>query len=152
MSDTKRTIAVVYLLGLSTCFLPLIIVSPPALGKAEWSMWDLWSLASGPNPAAWGWLGSDIFRLSMTYAFLAGGLLLLWLPQYLKAAFIYTLLSLDWIGPLLHRHYTISHMLEKEASWHRGTITTNPEAYVLPALLLFLLLVLAIEWKNSPSA
>lgn len=152
MSDAKRTIAIVYLLGLSTCFLPLVSVSPPALGRTEWSMWDFWSLASGQNPAAWWWLGADIGRLSVTHALLAVGLLLLWLPQYLKATFICALLCLGSTGPLLQRHYTISHMLQQQAGWHRGTITSSLEAYVLPALLLFLLLVVAIEWRNSSAA
>ncbi|HLX18246.1 MAG TPA: hypothetical protein VKS24_23905 [Bradyrhizobium sp.] len=152
MFDTKRTIAVVYLLALATCFFPLVSVSPAALGKTEWSMWDFWSLASGPNPAAWWWLGDDISRLSLTHALLAVGLLLLWLPHYLKVTFICVLLCLRSIGPLLQRHYTISHMLENRAGWHHGTIATSHEAYVLPALLVFLLLVLAIEWNHSAKA
>jgi hypothetical protein len=152
MSDTKRTIAVVYLLGLSTCFFPLVNVSPPALGKTKWSMWDFWSLASGPNPAALSWLGGDIGWLSLTHAFLAVGLLLLWLPNYLKATLFCALLCLQSSGRLLQRHYTISHILEKQAGWHHGNITMSFEGYVLPALLVFLLLVVAIEWKDLAAA
>ena len=150
MSDTKRTIAVVYLLGLATCFLPLVSVSPAALGKTEWSMWDFWLLGSGTNGVAWWWW--HIGGLSVSHALLAGGLLLLWLPRYLWATLACTLISLDWAGPLWRRHYTISHVLAKQAGWHPGTITTTPDAYVLPALLVLLLFVLATEWKDSAAA
>jgi len=38
-------------------------------------------------------------------------------------------------------------MFETQTGWHRGTLVTNPEAYVLPGLLVFLLIVLLIEIK-----
>jgi hypothetical protein len=150
MSNTRLTIAVVYLLGLSTCFLPVVSVSPPALGKTEWALWDFWLLGSGPNGAEWWWW--NIGRLSVSHAVLAGGLLLLWLPRYLWATLMCALISLRLAGPLAQRHYTISHVLAKQAGWHHGTITTNPDAYVLPALLVFLLFVLWTEWKDSAAA
>jgi len=51
MSETKRTVAVLYALALSTCFLPLFNFSAPALGKSEWSALDIFRLlASGPKP------------------------------------------------------------------------------------------------------
>jgi hypothetical protein len=150
MSYTKRIVAVAYLLGLSTCFLPLFNVSPAALGKTEWSAWDVFKLlASGPT-VEW-FLSPTITRLWGVYALLAGGLLLLWLPQYLKAVSICTILSLGLIGGVLNRyHYSYSRMFERQAGWHGGTLTINPEAFVLPALLVFLLVVFAIELKICP--
>jgi hypothetical protein len=151
MSGTRRIAAVVFLLGLSTCFLPLFSVSPPALGKTEWSAWDIFKLiASGPNPVEW-LLQTRIIRLWAVYAALASGLLLLWLPQYLKAVSICTIVSLGFIGGVLNVYsFTFSRLFERQAGWHGGTLIANPEAYVLPALLVFLLFVLAIELKIRP--
>jgi hypothetical protein len=150
MSDTRRIAAVVLLLGLSTCFLPLFSVSPPALGKTEWSAWDIFKLiASGPNPVEW-LLQTRIIRLWAVYAALASGLLLLWLPQYLKAVSICTMVSLWLILRYGSDPYSISRILKRQAGWHEGTLIANPEAYVLPALLVFLLFVLAIELKIRP--
>jgi hypothetical protein len=144
MPETKRIVAVVYALGLLTCFLPLFSLSPAALGKTEWSAWDILELiASRPNSLEW-LLRIDIVRLGLAYALLAGGLLLLWLPQYLKAVSICTILSLGSFAGV-HRHYSYSRMFETLAGWHRETLVTNPEAYVLPALLVLLLFVLSIE-------
>ncbi len=152
MSDTRRIAAVVLLLGLSTCFLPLFSVSPPVLGKTEWSAWDIFKLiASGPNPVEW-LLKPRIIKLWIVYAALASGLLLLWLPQYLKAVSICTIVSLGLIGGVLNvRVYAFSRLFEGHArGWHRETLIANPEAYVLPALLVFLLFVLSIEFKIRP--
>jgi hypothetical protein len=152
MSETKRTIAVLYALALSTCFLPLFTLSPPALGKSEWSALDIFRLlASGPNER---WIGSrSIAYLLVGYTLLASGMLLLWLPRYLKAASICTVLSLLLAARALtidDRHYTISRILKNQAGWHGGTIFLTSEAFVLPALLVFLLFVLSIEWKLRP--
>jgi len=129
-----------------TCFLPLFNVSPPALGKTEWSAWDILKLlASQPNPLE-SLLRPGLLRLCIAYALLAGGLLLLWLPHYLKPVFFCTMISLLMFGGV-HRHYSYLRMFETQTGWHRGTLVTNPEAYVLPGLLVFLLIVLLIEIK-----
>lgn len=147
MPDTKHIVAVVYLLGLSTCFLPLFSVSPAVLGKTEWSAWDVLEfLASGPNPVEW-LLQSRIIRLWAAYAALAGGLLLLWLPHYLKAASLCTIISLAFIGNVLSLYsFTLSRVFER-AGWHGNISISTPSAFVLPALLVFLLFVLSIELR-----
>jgi hypothetical protein len=168
MSDTKRTIAVVYLLALSTFCFPLARVSPPVLGKTEWSVWDFWSLAAGSNPPAWWWI--RLGELSLPYALLAVGLLLLWLPNYLKPSILWAFLCLGSSGILQRVRWGPRHMLEmwsghlrpvywaplfglrEQADSHYGTITASPEAYALPALLAFLLFVLATEWNDSAKA
>jgi hypothetical protein len=156
MSDTKRTVAVVYLLGMSTFCVPLINVSPPALGKTAWSMWDFWSLALGPNPASlyppalW-WLLFSLLPL-FVHALLSVGLLLLWLPNYLKPSILWAFLCLMSSLPVRSYKSAISNMLEHLAGWHRGTVTMSLEGYVLPALLVFLLFVLVTELKDSARA
>ena len=153
MSETKRTIAVLYALALSTCFLPLLHVYPPALGKSEWSALDIFRLlASGPNHQ---WIGeSRIFFLAVGYALLAGGLLFLPLLRSAKAILLWTIAVLCPILRLLttnNNHYTISRILKGQAGWHGDTIALSPEAYVLPALLISVLLVLSLELKNQPT-
>jgi hypothetical protein len=151
MSDIKPTVAVLCLLGFSTCLLPLFSVSPPALGKTEWSAWDIFRLlTSGPNPVGW-LLRPEIFRLWVAYALLAAGPLLLWLPQYYKPLAICAVTSL-WLIGRMHLHYEFSRMFEvKQTGWHTGTFIIEPSAFVLPALLVFLLFVLSIEFKNHSS-
>jgi hypothetical protein len=120
MSGIKRTVALASLLGLSTLFLPMFSVAPPALGKTEWSAWDIMMLlASGPNPAEW-FFRVDIFRLWITYALLACGLLLLWLPQYYKPFALCTVVGLWSIGRALqHLHFEYSRMFEiKTVGWY----------------------------------
>jgi hypothetical protein len=169
MSDTKRTIAVVYLLGLSTFCLPLARVSIPVLGKSEWSTWDFWSLAAGSDHPAWWWLA--LGQLSLPYALLAVGLLLLWLPNYLTPSILWAALCLMSSGILRRVYWAPMDILNMSGGHlrpvyggrlnifglraydgHLGTITASPEAYVLPALLVFLLFVLATEWKDSTAA
>ena len=168
MSDTKRTIAVVYLLALSTFCVPLVRVSIPVLGKTEWSTWDFWSLAAGSDHPTWWWL--RLGELSLPYALLAVGLLLLWLPNYLKPSILWALLCLmssgiprrSYWAPLdilntsggnLRRFYGGPfNIFGLQSNGRYGTITASPEAYVLPALLVFLLFVLATEWKDSTAA
>jgi hypothetical protein len=155
MSDTKRIAAVVILLGLSTCFLPLLSISPPALGKSDWSAWDILRLiASGPNPGKWTILGA--INLWVIYGALAGSLLLLWLPHYLTTISVCAMASFTFIGLMLRYHSTYANgfslMLERLAGWHRGTVIINPEAYVLPALLIFLLYVVLMELKIPSTA
>ncbi len=150
MSDTKRVIAVIYALGLSTCVFPLFVVSPSVLGKTELSPWDLFNLlASGPAEA---WFGPRTTFLWVGYALLVCGPLLLWLPQYLKPIYGYTIVALCtiWNGVNI-RHYEITLALKRLAGWH-GTVSSSSERFVLPALLLFLIFVLSIELKNRPEA
>jgi hypothetical protein len=49
-------------------------------------------------------------------------------------------------------HYTISRILKRQAGWHGETISVSPEAFVVPALLLLVLLVLSLEWKANDLA
>ena len=149
MPETKRIVAVVCVLGLLTSFLPLFNVSPAALGKTEWSACDILKLlASKPNPLE-SLLQPGLLRLWIAYALLAGGLLLLWLPQYLTPVFMCTMVSLMMFGGVFRYHYSYSRISETQTGWHRGTLITNPKAYVLPGLLVFLPFVLMTESKLS---
>lgn len=149
MSDTRRIVTAVYLLGLSTSVLPQFSVSPPALGKTDWSAWDVFELLASQPTAEW-FSSSAIIRLWLIYALLAGGLLLLWLPQYVKAISMCTITILFLMLRYGSYHNSLSRMLKKQAGWHEGTLVTSPEAFVLPALMVFLLVVLSIELKIRP--
>jgi hypothetical protein len=149
MSDTRRIVTAVYLLGLSTCFLPQFSVSPPALGKTDWSAWDVFELVTSGPTVEW-FSSATITRLWIIYALLAGGLLLLSLPQYVKSVSMCTITILWLILRYGSDPYSISHILKRQAGWHEGTLITNPEAFVLPVLMVFLLVVLSIELKIRP--
>jgi hypothetical protein len=98
MSYARLTIAVALVLCLCTCAIPLFNVSPAALGKMEWSALDIWRLApAGGLPSPIGRLWGDYYRLCGAYVLLAAGLLLLWLPLYVKPVAICTFLALLWI-------------------------------------------------------
>ena len=162
MSDTRLTIAVALILSLCTCATPLFNVSPAALGKTEWSAWDVMTVAHfsyryrcgkvGEGSAAQGWralqgsclpyaihqLSTNLVRLWSIYFLLACGLLLLLLPRYVKPVSLCAGLALVQTAVVYMR---------MQAGWHDG-VSIRPEAFVLPGLLIFVFFILSLEWRQ----
>lgn len=145
MSDTRTTVAIAFALCLCTYFAPLFNISPAAFGKTEWSALDIVALA----PTAKGLFPTIVRRLWVIYLVLGVGLLLLFLPRYVKPVSVCAWVALGLTGAALRSCYALPAILTKilkaQTGWRDGTISVHPEALVLPALLIFVLFLLWFE-------
>lgn len=150
-SNPRWMVFFVTVLGLGTLFLPIFTVAPPAMGRAEWSGFDLLALMeAGTLSLERGLLEADMLVLWTTYAMLALGLLTVWLPRYHKPHSIFAFIGLMASGRLIqHGHYDLEMLFDSMPDWRQGAITYRPSIYALPAVMGVLLFLLWGEFRRN---
>jgi len=141
-SRTRRRLGLVILaLGLSTFFMPLFSVSPPALGRASWSAWDLARhVYAQKSPFEDVYFTLGLSGMALVYALMLCGLVAIVLPQPRKVLVTIAVIgSIAGYEPFYWGYSMFAHWLFRSAGMKMGAAQYDPGIFmlipVMPALL-----------------
>lgn len=96
INSAQRAILALGVVGLLTFFVPIVHLAPPALGRLDWSAFDVTTATSlGASPVLRLYNGLEYWS---PYAILGITLLLVWTPQWQKVVFAWSALNLWCVG------------------------------------------------------
>jgi hypothetical protein len=133
----KRAVFALGAAGLMTFFLPIVHLAPPALGRADWSAYQVTTAPLAPP----GLFLFDTFEYWSPYAILAITLLLLWVPQWQKVIFVSSPINLWCVGKFDFDDITFYSSIDTR--WPAGGSFGHLATYWVLALVLAAMLYLA---------
>ena len=144
-NSTQRAILALGVVALLTFFLPIVHVAPSALGRVDWSAFDVTTAASfGASPVLRLY---NTFNYWSSYAALAITLVLVWTPRWHMRVFAWSATNLWCVGKVDFDKITFYSLGTRWPA--EGSFERLPAYYVLAIVIAAMLFLCWTDYKTK---